>query len=388
MSQTANARTTASPAMRVPPPAEPGMALEDVDTPSLVVELEPFERNIARMAGAISEAGVRLRPHAKTHKCAAIALAQMAAGAVGVCCQKVSEAAALVRGGVSDVLISNQVVGDRKIQRLIDLAGEATVGVCVDNAVNVTELGKAAQRAGVELEVLVEIDVGARRCGVLPGAPAVALAETVAATDGLRFGGLQAYQGSAQHLRTPDERSAAIASAIAATRDTVAQLREVGLECRTVAGAGTGTFELEAASGVYNELQAGSYVFMDADYARNLDSGGAPLTAFEHSLFVYATVMSTPTEDRAIVDAGLKGLSVDSGLPVVFDWPGLEYVGASDEHGNLRVTKEAKRPVLGEKLKLIPGHCDPTVNLYDWLVTVRGGRVEALWPVDGRGAVY
>ncbi|MGI9332333.1 MAG: DSD1 family PLP-dependent enzyme [Gammaproteobacteria bacterium] len=388
MSQTAYAQPLASPAGRVPPPAEPGMALGEVDTPSLVVELGAVERNVARMAEATREAGVRLRPHAKTHKCGAIALAQMSAGAVGVCCQKVSEAAAMAAAGVTDVLVSNQIVGQRKIERLADLARTTSVGVCVDDARNVAALGAAAQAAGVELEVLVEIDVGARRCGVLPGAPAVALAEAVSATEGLRFGGLQAYQGSAQHLRTPDERSAAIENAITATGETVAKLQAAGFECRTVAGAGTGTFDLEAASGVYNELQAGSYVFMDADYARNLDAGGSPITTFEHSLFMYATVMSTPSEERVIIDAGLKSMSVDSGLPIVSDWPGLEYVSASDEHGNLAVGADARRPALGEKLMLIPGHCDPTVNLYDWLVAVRDGRVEALWPVDARGAVY
>jgi len=369
-------------------PAEAGMALEEVDTPALVVELDVMEANLTEMARRAAEAGVRLRPHSKTHKCAEISLRQMALGAVGVCCQKVSEAEAQVEHGVSNVLISNQVVGGRKIARLVDLAARARVGVCVDHPENVDELGRAAAAAKVALNVLVEIDVGASRCGVAPGAPAVALAERVASHPSLAFEGLQAYQGRAQHLRTVAEREAAICRAVELVTETRRALSSAGLPVETIAGAGTGTYELEAGSGVYNELQPGSYVFMDADYARNLGLDGGPVTTFEHSLFVYATVMSIPSDETAIVDAGLKAFSVDSGLPVPRPSDGGEYVGASDEHGKLSLAGTNRRYRLGEKVLLVPGHCDPTVNLYDWLVAVRGGTVESVWPVVGRGAVY
>ena len=363
------------------------MPLEEVDTPALIIELDAFETNLARMADAARAAGVRLRPHAKTHKCAIIALRQIALGAVGVCCQKVSEAEALVQGGVRDVLVSNEIVGKRKIAHLAAVAREATVSVCVDHADNIAALDGAACGAGATLDVLVEVDVGAHRCGVAPGAPALELAKRVEAAKALRFAGLQAYQGSAQHIRDHGERRAAIDAAVEAAGKTVKLLGEHGLRCPSVTGAGTGSFRFEAASGLYNELQAGSYIFMDADYAQNHGEGGGPMDEFQHSLFVYTTVMSTPGPGRAVVDAGLKASSVDSGLPTVHGMPGVTFVGASDEHGKLAIDYGETGPSLGNKLKLIPGHCDPTVNLYDWYVCIRNGQVQALWPIVARGAL-
>ncbi len=373
--------------MTVRPPADVGMPLEEVDTPALIIELDAFEANLTRMADAAKAAGVRLRPHAKTHKCAIIALRQIALGAVGVCCQKVSEAEALVEGGVRDVLISNEIVGERKIAHLAALAREATLAVCVDDAGNVADLDRAAARAGATLDVLVEVDVGAHRCGVAPGRPALDLAKRIDAAKVLRFAGLQVYEGRAQHIRDYGERRAAIDAAVEAAGKTVALLGDHGLACRAVTGAGTGTYRFEAASGLYNELQAGSYIFMDADYAKNRSEGGELFDEFQHSLFVYTTVMSTPAPGRAVVDAGLKASSVDSGLPTVHGLPGVTFAGASDEHGKLEFDPRDITVSLGDKLKLIPGHCDPTVNLYDWYVCVRDGRVQALWPVAARGAL-
>jgi D-serine deaminase-like pyridoxal phosphate-dependent protein len=233
--------------------------------------------------------------------------------------------------------------------------------------------------------VLVEIDVGAHRCGIMPGPPAVALAQAVVASPGLHFRGLHAYHGAAQHLRAPIERRAAIATAVDLARGTRDALLAVGIACPTVTGAGTGTWQLERDSGVYTELQPGSYVFMDADYGRNALAQDDH--AFEQSLYVAATVMSTPEPERAIVDAGLKAFAFDSGPPVVVAAEGLEYVRASDEHGVLRVDPDVAQPVVGGRVWLVPGHCDPTVNLYDWIVGVRGDRVECVWPVAARGAL-
>jgi D-serine deaminase-like pyridoxal phosphate-dependent protein len=369
------------------------MAVDAIDTPALIVDLDGFERNLARMAEAARAAGVRLRPHAKTHKSPEIALRQIALGAVGVCCQKVSEAEILADGGVGDILVSNQVAGARKLDRLAALARRARVAVCVDDAGNARAVSAAAGRAGAEIGVLVEIDVGAGRCGVAPGADAVALARVVAALPGLRFEGLQAYHGSAQHLRGAEERRAAIAGTAALTRETLASLAEAGLECRTVGGAGTGTYEDEAASGVWNELQAGSYIFMDADYARNRAADGGPVRSFEHALFVLATVMSHPVARRAVLDAGLKALAFDSGPPDVWGRTGIRWAGASDEHGTLGLDGTNAPLAIGDKLLLVPGHCDPTVNLHDWYVGVRGlgtgaAHVEAVWPVAARGAMF
>lgn len=370
------------------PPAEPGMSIEEVDTPALLVDLDAFERNLQRMASAVKEAGIRHRAHAKTHKCAAIGLRQMALGAVGVCCQKVSEAEALVDAGIPDVLLSNQVVGERKVQRLVELATRARVGVCVDHAQNVQQLSDAASAAGIELDVLVEVDVGAGRCGVEPGAQTLQLAQMIDAASGLRFGGLQAYQGSAQHIRDHGERRLAIDAAIDKTRLTVDLLAANGLQCATVGGAGTGSFEFESASDVYNELQCGSYVFMDADYARNLDASGQPVSQFEHSLFVLASVMSASKADRVVVDAGLKSLAFDSGPPTVHEPSGAEYSHPSDEHGRISPASSNIKLGLGDRVRLIPGHCDPTVNLHDWYVAVRDGVVEEVWRVDARGALF
>lgn len=369
------------------PPARPGQTLAEVDTPALLLDLDAFERNLDRMDATLAGTRVRVRPHAKSHKCPEIALRQMAHGAVGVCCQKVSEAEAMVEGGVMNVMVSNEVVGASKLARLAALARRARVSVCVDDAQNVADLDAAARAAGVKLDVLVEVNVGADRCGVEPGAPVMALARAIVASKNLRFAGLHAYQGAAQHVRRPADRQAAIDKAVAAVRTTLDHLAAAGLKADVVTGAGTGTYLLEAGSGVYNEIQPGSYVFMDADYNRNLDEAGQPVKVFEQSLFVWTTVMSHPVPERAVVDAGLKALSVDSGMPLVADLPGVEFQKASDEHGVLALPAGTTLKV-GDKLRLIPGHCDPTVNLYDWIVGVRDGKVECVWPITARGAFY
>ncbi|MGZ9067460.1 MAG: alanine racemase, partial [Burkholderiales bacterium] len=251
------------------PPAAVGMRLSDVDTPALVLELDPFERNLKRLHESLSGRAIHVRPHAKSHKCPQIALRQIALGAVGVCCQKVSEAEALVEGGVGDVLIANEVVGAPKLERLAALATQARVAACADDASNVRALDAAARRFGVKLDVLVEINVGANRCGVEPGEPALEIARAIVSSPNLRFAGLQAYQGAAQHLRKVEERRTAIEAAAGSVRHTRNLLQGADIACPKVTGAGTGTYVFEAASSVYDELQPGSYIFMDADYARN-----------------------------------------------------------------------------------------------------------------------
>jgi len=374
--------------MSTRPAADIGMPLDAVDTPALLIDLDAFERNIQRLAQAVAGKPVRLRPHAKTHKCPVIALRQIAAGAIGVCCQKVSEAEALVYGGVGNVLVSNEIVGAPKIARLVALAKQAWVAVCVDHPGNVKDLDDAATAFEVRLPVLVEVNVGADRCGVEPGEPVLALARQIAGSPGLRFAGLQAHHGSAQHIREHAKRKEAIDRAVENVRRTVELLSAHGLTCELISGAGTGTYAFEAASGIFTELQAGSYIFMDVDYGKNLRADGTVGGDFEHSLFVYATVMSHPTKDRAVLDAGLKALSVDSGMPVVAGMPDVEYLRASDEHGKLALHDPQRALPVGTKIRLIPGHCDPTVNLYDWFVGYRNNRVEALWPIAARGAGF
>ena len=368
-----------------PAPARVGDRQEDVDTPALIVELDALERNVAAMAAAVAGRDIRLRPHAKSHKCPDIARRQLAAGAVGVCCQKVGEAEVFIAAGVADVLITNEIVGAAKLERLAALARSAQLGVLVDDRTNVRALAAAMRAAAASIDVLIDVDVGAHRCGVLPGQPSLDLARVIVGEPGLRFAGLHAYQGAAQHLRRPAERREAIARAAELAAETKRLIERAGIGCPTVTGAGTGTFVLERDSGVYTELQPGSYVFMDADYGRNERAAGD--VRFEQSLFVWTTVMSRPARDRAIVDAGLKAFAVDSGMPLVAGMPGLEVIKASDEHGVVHIRAGTAEPRLGERVKLIPGHCDPTVNLYDWLVAVRNGKVEAVWRVAARGAL-
>jgi len=352
-------------------PAKVGDRLEDVDTPALILDLDAFEANQKTLFSSVKNR-VRVRPHAKTHKCPDVAKRQMALGAVGMCCQKVSEAEAMVDGGINDVLVTNEVVGARKLERLAALSRRAKVGVCIDNAESIVQLKG-------DLDVYIELEVGMRRCGVEPGEAVVSLAKQI--TKHHRFAGLQAYHGRAQHMRSMEERHAAIETAAQHVFHTKKLLEKNRIACPIVTGAGSGTFMLEVEAGAWDEIQPGSYAFMDADYAKN--EWAAPLPRFEHALFVLTTVMSRAA-DRAIVDAGLKASSVDSGMPSVWKKDHLKYTKASDEHGWI---EGGPLPALGEKLELVPGHCDPTINLYDWYVCVRRGVVEALWPITARGAL-
>ena len=366
-----------------------GRPAADIDTPALVIDLDAMERNLARMAAFAVQHGVKLRPHAKMHKSAALAKLQMAHGAVGVCVQKTSEAEALAALGVNDIYISNEVVSPFKLRRVAALARElealgGQLAIAVDSAHGLRRLAQALHGQHCVIRVFIEIDVGHGRCGLTPGAAAVPLATEIARHAALKFGGLQAYHGSAQHFRTAAERREAVARVVAQVETTQAALQAAGHAVPLVTGAGTGTFAWEAASGVYGELQAGSYLFMDRDYADNEPDPAQPV--FEHALFVKSQVMSV-SASHAVVDAGHKSHAIDSGLPAVHGLA-LDYANGGDEHGILR---GAVLPALGDTVWLIPGHCDPTVNLHDYLLGVRGGlqhgTVEQLIKVDARGAL-
>lgn len=368
-------------------PAKVGDAVEDVDTPSLILDLDRFERNLTRLMNAARPSNVRVRPHAKSHKCTQIAKRQLNAGAVGVCCQKSAEAAVFLAAGVPDVLITNEVVGARKITRLAQLAHThqtARLGVCVDHLDNVLQLATACEAQDARLDVYVDLDVGQNRTGVSTIEAAVDLARAVHADPRLSFLGLHAYAGNAQHRRGVPERRGAVMAAAQKVNELRTALKAAGLPCDIVTGGGTGTFIYEAASGVYNEVQPGSFVLMDADYARNEQDPNAP--RFEHALMVLASVASM-NGDRITLDAGLKSFSTDSGMPLPA-FAGWQVRGVSDEHTVLHRSGEGPKVALGDKALLIPGHCDPTVNLHDWIVVVRKGKVEDMWRVDARGASY
>ena len=366
------------------PAASVGDGVDAIDTPALVIDLDAMERNCAAMAGFAREHQLRLRPHAKMHKSAAIAMLQMQAGAVGVCVQKVGEAEALADAGVADIYISNEVIAPPKLARAAALAGRVTLAIAVDSKLGVDRLAAALQAAGTTLDVFVEIDVGHGRCGVAPAA-AGALAHQVVSR-GLRFAGLQAYHGRAQHLRSVAAREAAIHHAVTLVRAAQASITSAGMQCPLVTGGGSGSFAFEASSRVYGELQCGSYLFMDRDYAENEASYQA--LRFEHALFVKSQVMSLGAA-HAVVDAGHKAHAIDSGLPLVWQRE-LVYGNGGDEHGILMPrVPGAALPQLGDTVWLVPGHCDPTVNLHAHYIAVRGGLargvVEAVWPIDARG---
>ena len=371
-------------------PAKPGMDEVDIQTPCLVLDLDALERNIKKMGDYAKAHGMRHRTHGKMHKSVEVQkLQEKLGGACGVCCQKVSEAEVFARGGIRDILVSNQVRDPAKIDRLARLPkwGARTI-CCVDDPANVADLSAAAQTHGTEIECLVEIDCGAGRCGVMTTPEVVEIAKAIDAAEGLRFAGIQAYQGAMQHLDDYNERKAKIDVAVAMVKDAVDALKAEGLECDIVGGGGTGSYYFESNSGVYNELQCGSYAFMDADYGRILDKDGKRIDQgeWENAFFILTSVMSHAKADKAIVDAGLKAQSVDSGLPVIYGRDDVEYIKCSDEHGVVMDPDGALK--VNDKLKLVPGHCDPTANVHDWYVGVRDGKVECLWPVSARGRAY
>jgi D-serine deaminase-like pyridoxal phosphate-dependent protein len=380
-----------------------GESVNAIDTPALVVDLDAMTRNLVRMAEFARKHNVRWRPHAKMHKSVALAKLQIQAGAVGVCVQKTAEAEAMVAGGVHDVFISNEVVAPAKLARVAALAHrviphKGQIAIAVDSAEGIARLAlamdeaRSRSEAAAIIDVFVEIDVGQGRCGVAPGEPAVALVHEIRKHPALRFAGLQAYHGTAQHLRSAQQRREAIAVAVQDVVYTRKLVEAEGVPVDLVTGAGTGTLVCEAASGVYGELQAGSFFFMDADYARNERDPAQP--HFEHALFVKTQVISS-RENHAVCDAGHKSHAIDSGPPRVLRFDAeheLEYSNGGDEHGNLRPVSAGLRvPAIGQFLWLIPGHCDPTVNLYDFMIGVTGGlrkgTVDRIIRVDARGAL-
>lgn len=381
-----------------------GQAVKRIDTPALVIDLDAMDRNIERMARFAQQHGVLWRPHAKLHKSAHIAHLLEHAGAIGHCVQKVSEAEALAAGGITNIFISNEVIAPLKLARVAALAKALSaeggrLAICVDSEEGVTRLAQAmqdAQTGNAAIDALVEINVGQNRCGAEPGEAALLLAQAIAAQPTLRFAGLQAYHGGAQHLRTVEERKAAIEQVLTLVKRTHHEFDRANIAIPLITGAGTGTMVNEAASGIYGEIQPGSFLFMDADYAANQRDAAQPL--FEHALYVKTQVMSR-NDQHAVCDAGHKAHAIDSGLPKLHALApehALRFANGGDEHGVLHPDAEAGNtsgwlPALGETLWLIPGHCDPTVNLHDHLIGVRGGRlkgvVERIFTVDGRGAL-
>ena len=360
----------------------------DAPTPALMLDRAALDRNIARMAAFAAGLGIALRPHAKTHKSADIGRRQIAAGAAGLCCAKLGEAEALAAAGLSQLHLTSPVVAPGAIARLTALNGrDGGLSVVADHPENVRHLQAANAGAARPLTVLIDVDPGNRRTGVASAGAAVALAREIAACDALRLGGVQFYCGSQQHIRSFEERRAAIAGRTDYLSAVLEALRSAGFAVPVVTGGGTGSFMIDAELGVLTELQVGSYIFLDCEYgACELAAGDGPV--FEPSLLVDATVISANAEGLVTVDAGLKALSSDAGPPEVTGAlaPDAHYAFMGDEHGAI-LSAEGPLPKLGDRVTLLPGHCDPTVNLYDFYHVHDGDRVVEIWPVTARGAL-
>ena len=371
-------------------PALPGMAVSNIQTPCLIIDMGSFDDNLKRMAEVITPYNVSLRPHAKMHKSIDVARQQLAQGkATGICCQKVSEAEVFARAGISDILITNQVCDQVKIERLAGIAAlGCRLSVCVDNKGNINALSAEAKKQNVHIHCLVELDCGAGRCGVADAEQVTELATAIKEAEHLIFDGLQAYQGSIQHELEHEQRRTELDAVIGQVKSCLDSLAAAGLSCPVVSGGGTGSFLFEASSGVYTEIQCGSYAFMDADYGRIYNQDGKRLDEadWKNALFILTSIMSTAKDGQAVCDAGLKVQSVDSGLPVIFGRDDITYVNCSDEHGVIEDKRNQLK--INDKLLLVPGHCDPTCNLHDWYVCVRDGVVVDLWPVSARGKVW
>jgi len=352
--------------------------LGDLDTPALLLELGALESNLERMAAFFTNRPCRLRPHFKSHKCTRIARKQMAAGASGITCAKLGEAEVVAEAGIQDILIANQIVGRRKIDRLIALAKRARPMVAADSAENVRMLSAAAAAAGVTLGVLVEVDIGMNRCGVKPGQPAVELARLIASSPGLKFEGLQSYEGHLVDLRDEVERAEKTRAAQGLAVETRRAIERSGIPVHLVTGGGTGTYTITGDYPGVDEVQAGSYAAMDWWYSDIRPE-------FQQAMSILATIVSRPAPNEAIVDVGRKGIGAEFGPPRIKAVPGASVVRfGSEEHTAVELPPGSGLRV-GDQLELIPSHGCTTSNLYREFVVHRRGVVEELWPIEGSG---
>ena len=360
----------------------------DLDTPCLCVDLDRLDRNLDRMQTTVARNGIASRPHAKTHKCPAIARLQLATGSVGICTAKISEAEVMFEHGIEQVLMTTVNVTPRKIRRAMRLRKRyESFTQAVDTAANARDLSAAATEAGVVADIVVDIDPGGHRTGITAGAPALELAQLVDTLPGLRLRGLLCYDGGAQHVTGFADRRRRALGSLEAAAETAVQMTRAGLDTGIFSGGGTGTYNIDHETSGLTDVQVGSYVFMDAQY---LAIGGAEdpdvYTDFETALTVLTTVLNAQYEGRATTDAGAKANTINRRWPIIAGETGMTYTAGSDEFGTIRYEANASRVyAVGDKLELIVSHCDPVVNLYDQLYGVRGDTVEVVWPIAGRG---
>lgn len=358
-----------------------------LETPALLLDATAFERNVATLAALAKEAGTALRPHAKTHKCATIARAQLAAGAIGIACAKPGELLALFEAGIKPLMLTAPVASRRKIERLVQAAARGCdLTVVVDRIGLVADFGAAARAAQTTIAVLVDCDTGLGRTGATTPEAVVALARAIAAEDGLTYAGVQAYAGHVQHVHDNDARRLANRTANERLAAILAALAEAGLAARIVSGGGTGSHALDFEDRLLTEVQAGSYIFMDEAY-RPVDLHGENGPVFDFAMYVAVTVIAHNSRGEAITDAGSKSFAIDGPQPRAYldgrEIGTIAWVG--DEFGKLVPHEGIAVPPVGTRIECTVPHCDPTANLHDVIHLVRGDRLEALWPIEGRG---
>ncbi len=355
-----------------------GTPKSQIPTPALVVDVDTMEANLARMAGYFVNQAAKLRPHFKTHKSPLLAQKQMQAGAIGITCAKLGEAEVLVEAGIPSILIANQIVDPLKLRRLAQLARKTQIIVAVDQAENIPQISQAAVQEGSTIHLLVEVDVGMHRCGVPTAEAALALAKLAVQQPGLHFSGVMGYEGHTVFEADAAQRKRNAEQAMTMLVGAAELIRRNGLPVEIVSAGSTPTFNQTGAFPGVTEIQAGSYIFMDTKY-------GAMGLPFRCALSVLATVISVPAPDRAILDAGMKVLTTDNGMPELVGPEGVRLVRFSEEHGRLEVDPQQACLHVGDRLEIIPSHVCTTVNLHDRYYAVRGGRLEAVWPIAGRG---
>jgi D-serine deaminase-like pyridoxal phosphate-dependent protein len=363
---------------------EPGQPIEEIDTPVLLVDLDKLTQNIKLMEQITNAGNIPYRPHTKTHKSSRIAKMQLAAGARGVCCATISEAEAMAANGITDIHITSEIAGAGKIARILKLAAKTRLSLVVDHPDLIASLDRASREVGIDLGVLIEVDVGQGRCGIQPGADAARLAAQITNSLHLKFRGLQGYHGKLQMTPGFADRELRVRQALDLLQRTAENVRREGLAIDVMTGGGSGSLMADIKLHGLNELQPGSYVFMDSEY-RSIEWPGAAHVPFENSLSILATVISLPSNDRAIIDAGLKAASMDHGPPVPCNLPAATFTFGGDEHGQL-LFADGRCPLkIGDKVTLLPSHCDTTANLYDKYIVVRGGEAHDVWRLDARG---
>lgn len=357
----------------------PGTLLDELDTPALIVDVAVAERNIEKMQQFVSSHGTAVRPHSKTHKSPFWGHKQLAAGAIGITCSKVSEADALVDGGITEVLIANEIVGRSKITRLAALNRRANVVVAVDDASNVRDLSDAAEAAKVKIGVVVDVNIRLNRCGVEPGEPSTTLAKIVASSQGLRLDGLMGYEGHVTAL--PDEKRRIVMEAMAKLRFAHDELKGAGLPTRIMTAGGTSTYNVTGTVDFVTDVQCGSYIFMDGAYLKEMSD-------FEPALTVLSTIISRPAPERAVLDVGKKSMSLEAGLPLVVGTPGATLARLNEEHGVLQLEGEARKLRIGDRVRLLPMNCGTTINIHDYYFCMRDGVLEDVVQVAGRGRMW